>query len=203
MNPGRAPESWTLAGHGLRLDCRPAGPGTRCVLAETLTSALLGQDLSWALEHTALGCPVLKPQGRGAPGVHISFTRRPGLLWAAVCTLPVGLDAAGAEEFGPAYPRERVFGAKEWELSRPLCATDEEAMALLWTLKEAAAKAMGTGFNRVEPCDITAAALRSEEDGLNGAARTPAGFLPVRAERRDGYWLAAALWPGGPEDVDV
>jgi phosphopantetheinyl transferase len=203
MVPGRAPESWTLAGHGLRLDSLPDGPGARRMLAETLAAALLGQELPWSLERTVLGCPLLKSPARGAPDMHISFSRRPGLLWAAVCALPLGLDAAGDEEFGPDYPRERVFAAGELELARPLCASAEEAMALLWTLKEAAAKALGTGFNRLEPCDIIAKELRPAGRGVDGAARTPAGLLPVRADRRDGYWLAAALWPGGPEDTDV
>ena len=203
MGPGRDPEAWTLAGHGLRLAAVADGPGARQTLAEILAAALLGQELPWALERTSLGCPVLRCSRRGAPDAHISFSRRPGLLWGAVCALPLGLDAAGAEEFGPDYPRERVFAAGELELARPLCSSEGVAMALLWTLQEAAAKALGTGFNRLEPCDILAKRLRPGGRGVDGAARTPAGLLPVRAERRDGYWLAAALWSGGPEDTDV
>lgn len=203
MGPGRDPEAWTLAGQGLRLAAAADGPGARQALAETLTAALLGRELPWALERASLGRPVLRSLALGAPAAHISFSRRPGLLWGAVCGLPLGLDAAGAGEFGPDYPRQRVFASRELEPARPLCASAEEAMALLWAVKEAAAKALGTGFNRLEPCDIIAEGLRPDGRGLAGAARTPAGLLPVRAERRDGYWLAAALWPGGPEDADV
>lgn len=181
MGPGRDPEAWTLAGHGLWLAAAADGPGARQSLAEILSTALLGQELPWILEHTSLGCPMLRCPRRGAPEAHISFSRRPGLLWAAVCALPLGLDAAGAEEFGPDYPKERVFAAGELELARPLCSSAEEAMALLWTLKEAAAKALGTGFNRLEPCDIIAKELRPAGRGVEGAARTPAGLLPVRA----------------------
>lgn len=193
----------SVAGVEALLACAPDGPDVARALAARQASVLAGREFSWTLEHDSLGRPLLRCGDPAAPAARVSFSRLGGLLWCAVGPSPLGLDAAEAREFGPEYPVERVFGAGERRLAALAGLPPGEALALLWSLKEASAKALGTGFHRLEPCDVTTESLRPADGGFEAVVRVPAGTAPGRAERMNGYWLALALTPGGPEERNV
>ena len=90
-------------------------------------------------------------------GPAISFSEGGGAAWAALCgnESDIGIDVAGADEFQGDYPFRRVFNAEEFQHVVKLAGGDvQEASALLWSIKEAVAKALGCGFYLVEPRDI-------------------------------------------------
>jgi phosphopantetheinyl transferase len=67
----------------------------------------------------------------------------------------VGIDAAGPDEFTGGYPFHRAFHAAE--LAEAILVAEEDipdAAALVWSVKEAAVKALGCGFWRLDPLDI-------------------------------------------------
>lgn len=91
-------------------------------------------------------------------GPAISFSEGAGAVWAALSgdESDIGLDVAAAEEFQGDYPFHRVFNAEEFPQAVRMARGDvENASALLWSVKEAVAKALGCGFHLVEPRDIT------------------------------------------------
>lgn len=149
------------------------------------------------LGRTSLGRPVpLAADGRRL-GFGVSFSHLHGQLWAAVSAAPgLGLDAACAAEFAPPYPEQRVFAPQERQAVLVLCSGRLDALSLLWSLKEAAAKALGTGFHRVEPIELTAAAFQPTPQGLACEVRAPAMTLPAFAERLPGGWLSIAVAGG-------
>ena len=90
-------------------------------------------------------------------GPAISFTQGGGAVWAALCgdESDIGIDVAEADEFQGDYPFGRVFNARELQHVVSLAGGDVgKASALLWSVKEAAVKALGCGFHLVEPRDI-------------------------------------------------
>jgi phosphopantetheinyl transferase (holo-ACP synthase) len=90
-------------------------------------------------------------------GPAISFTQGGGAVWAALCgdESDIGIDLAEADEFQGDYPFGRVFNARELQHVVRLAGGDVgKASALLWSVKEAAVKALGCGFHLVEPRDI-------------------------------------------------
>jgi phosphopantetheinyl transferase (holo-ACP synthase) len=91
-------------------------------------------------------------------GPAISFSEGGGRIWAALCAdgSDIGIDAAENDEFQGAYPVQRVFHPEELEHALSLTGgAREEALALLWSIKEAVVKALGCGFHLVDPRQIT------------------------------------------------
>jgi phosphopantetheinyl transferase len=88
----------------------------------------------------------------------ISFSEGGGNVWAALSGegCEIGIDAAGSDEFQGSYPLHRVFHPEELQHARKLTEGNvAEAAALLWSVKEAVVKALGCGFNLVDPRQIT------------------------------------------------
>ncbi|MGM0668388.1 MAG: 4'-phosphopantetheinyl transferase family protein [Gemmatimonadota bacterium] len=105
--------------------------------------------------HDPLGKPhLLWGEWRGPA---ISFSEGGGAVWAALCgdVSDIGIDVAETDEFQGDYPVHRVFHAEELQQAVRLAGGDvEKASAMLWSIKEAAVKALGCGFHLVEPRDI-------------------------------------------------
>ena len=156
-------------------------------------------------------------------GPAISFSEGGGKLWAALCgdESDIGIDVAEADEFQRGYPFHRAFHPQELQHALRLAGGDlEKASALLWSVKEAAVKALGCAFHLVDPLQITVypseegvAEGAIEEDGeytftvgLSGKAlaRFPmaaGGSLWVRSLPQRKMWLSLALLnqrPTGP-----
>lgn len=114
-------------------------------------------DLSYELELVVddFGKPVLLVSGQVGPSVSFSYSG--ARLWASLCTHfeHFGLDAALPVDFGLDYPVRRVFEDEEYERCLDLTsACPSEAAALLWSAKEAVAKAAGYGFRLFSPLDV-------------------------------------------------
>jgi 4'-phosphopantetheinyl transferase superfamily len=174
----------------------PAGPGAKERLVRRLLAGLPGQETDAArrpvvLETTALGQPRLRQGERPGPGV--SFSRADGRVWAAL-TSPgqVGIDVALPSEFEAGYAWARAFRDAELDWARPLAGGNPAvAAALLWTLKEAAVKALGVGFHLLDPLAVEVSNPRPWRGGFRvsvQAGRTLPGW--VRPE--GGGWLAIA-----------
>nr|WP_321258515.1 4'-phosphopantetheinyl transferase superfamily protein [uncultured Pseudodesulfovibrio sp.] len=176
---------------GIEIAVRRAPVGdNRRTLAEIACTDLSFDMHGFSLEKVGLGVPKLVGENQ-APA--ISFTSSREIRWCAVAWCKgLGIDVACPEEFEPPYPVSRVFDAAEIKLTEAHIDDQLSQLALLWSFKEAAAKAMGTGFNAVEPGELTAAALHEKDDKLNGIVTTPGGKLPVVAIRVSDCWLAIA-----------
>lgn len=76
-----------------------------------------------------------------------SFSHLAGQTWAVSTSQEwcVGIDAACNEEFSQPYPVEKVFHPQERSILEP---------AQVWSAKEAVVKAIGCGFDGMNPLDI-------------------------------------------------
>lgn len=176
----------------------PETPRLQRSLAAGLLARLPSAPQDFLLTRDTLGKPsALSTAGESLP-FGLSFSRYAGWLWAAVTeATDVGIDASGAEEFPPPYPDQRVFTANELDVASQFVASPPEARALLWSVKEAAAKALGTGFHKVEPRELTVDGLHpvcsgnlrcrvdSPLGGLDALTGTPCGFRVAIAARAD------------------
>lgn len=161
------------------------------------------------LVHDTLGRPRLLLGEHRGPAV--SFTTAGEEVWAALCgdESDIGIDVAGSAEFQEGYPLHRVFHAQELHQALELAGGDlAKAAALLWSVKEAVAKALGCGFHLVAPRDIHVYPSAVEDHGpafsvsLSGKAllRFPMAErrpITVRSLHQAGTWLsiAALNWP--------
>jgi hypothetical protein len=90
-------------------------------------------------------------------GPAISFCKSSQNLWAALCGdgHDIGIDVAQSHEFQGKYPFSRVFHPRELRHALKPAEDDlKKAAALLWSVKEAAAKALGCGFHLVDPLQV-------------------------------------------------
>lgn len=179
----------------------PVGPGSKEQLADRLMQGLASQvsagintweGMPFQLDHSPLGQPSLR-QG-GARSLAISFSLAGEKLWGALTGAGrVGIDAACAREFPRDYPWQRVFTRQEFGRAGALCRGDSAlAAALLWSLKEAAVKALGVGFNYLSPREIGTGEGKPWKGGL--LFEVEAG-CPVKTWARPaaGGWVALAL----------
>lgn len=144
------------------------------------------------LRKNSLGQPYLLVEK--ALGPSISFSHSAGLTWAALSdSKGVGIDIAFPGEFDEAYPLSRAFLPDEFNRAKVLCAGNPaEAGALLWSLKEAAVKAMGYGFNFFDPLDIKAVPLQIENDEYLFQVMAK-GSLPAWSRKSNGAWLSLSV----------
>ena len=146
-----------------------------------------GDSFPFQVVKGRLGKPCLLAGAYRGPA--ISFSECEGNLWAAISgNLPhIGIDAAARAEFCGDYPIDRVFHRQELRHAL-ICADGDEPMAaaLLWSIKEAAVKALGCAFHFLDPGHILVYPPRKEENSyvfpvaLSGKA---AGWNPS-ANRR-------------------
>lgn len=156
---------------------------------------------------------VLRRNGLGKPRLlvggqedhSISFTHLPGLTWAALCRdSKVGIDAAESVEFEGRYPFHRAF--HEDEIFHAMAAGSgriQEAAALIWSAREAAVKAVGAGFHRIDPKEVRTriAPLNGERPSmsLDLECNVPETnslkslVTKVRAYRCEKGWISIAL----------
>ena len=163
-------------------------------------------DLPIQVVHDPLGRPHLLLGECEGPA--ISFSEGGGKIWAALCgdTSDIGIDAAGTDEFSKEYPFHRVFHAQELQHALKLTSGDlKKASALLWSIKEAAVKALGCAFHLVDPRQIHVYPSAAEKDGwhtftvcLSGKALVRFPIAAGRALRvcslfQEKMWLSIAL----------
>jgi len=166
-------------------------------------------DLPIRVVHDPLGRPRLLLGECEGPA--ISFSEGGGKTWAALCgdTSDIGIDAAGSDEFPKEYPFHRVFHSQELQLALRLTSRDlKKASALLWSIKEAAVKALGCAFHLVDPRQICVyPSVAEKDDGpifevcLSGKAleRFPmmaSRCVWVRSLFQENVWLSVALLNG-------
>lgn len=123
-------------------------------------------DNAFTLHKTPLGDPYLLLGNQLGPS--LSYSHEGGRLWAVVARQwYVVIDVAYAEDFDGNYPFERVFRPEELEFTRTLGHKNTaQAAALIWPLKEASAKAAGTGFNYYDPRDVRVGPPRIRGRGM-------------------------------------
>jgi 4'-phosphopantetheinyl transferase superfamily len=172
------------------------GPGAKERLVQRLLAGLPshkthGASRPLTLETTDLGQPRLFLGGH--PGPAVSFSQAGGCLWAALAPVgQVGVDAALPPEFEPGYPLARAFQSAELDWARPLCDGDTaSAAALLWALKEAAVKALGVGFHRLDPLAVEVFSPKPWQGGWRVTVQAGA-ILPAWVRPAAGGWLALA-----------
>jgi phosphopantetheinyl transferase (holo-ACP synthase) len=174
-------------------------PGTGCRFSDNA-------DMPIQVVHDPLGRPQLQLGETQGPA--ISFSEGGGKIWAALCgdASDIGIDAAAAHEFPKEYPFHRVFHVPELQQALRLTSGDlQKASALLWSIKEAAVKALGCAFHLVEPRHICVYPSAAEKAGgyvsrvsLSGKAlvRFPemaSRGLEVRSLFQEKVWLSIAL----------
>jgi phosphopantetheinyl transferase len=152
---------------------------------------LSSQDLP-ALKKDCLGRPFLSWPGASVPA--ISFSHAKGRMWACLgWAAGIGIDVAYPEEFHDPYPFVRVFRREELGQVKGLCGGGiQDGAALLWSLKEAAVKALGCGFNLFDPLEVEVRVLSRRAGGflfVVNAGRS----LSAWAAREGQAWMAVAL----------
>ncbi|MBW2058783.1 MAG: 4'-phosphopantetheinyl transferase superfamily protein [Deltaproteobacteria bacterium] len=176
----------------------PAGRRLALMLLRTMTR--LGPFLTgfrgergFTIGKNVLGMPYLQ-YVNGPPGPSLSFSHGDGRLYGAMCGGGcVGIDVAFPEEFSGQYPLWRAFGPEE--LARVLNLSSHDtatAAALIWSVKEAAVKATGTGFNLTDPLSVRVGPPRAVEWGIlfEVWAEEP---IKVRAAKEGRGWLSLAV----------
>ena len=160
-------------------------------------------NMPFQIVHDPLGRPRLLLGEYEGPA--ISFSEGGGKIWAALCPdVPdIGIDAAQTEEFTRDYPFGRVFHAQELQHALSLtCGDLKKAAALLWSIKEAAVKALGCAFHLVDPLQLCVDLSPSEKDcftvSLSGKALARFGTMAgqgimVRSLFQENMWLSIAL----------
>ena len=135
------------------------------------------------LHKSALGRPAVLLGEEGGPS--LSFSRGKGWLWAAMGDQgSVGIDVAYPQEFADGYPFARAFRPEELEWAEAFCHDTARGAALVWSAKEAAVKATGTGFNLIDPLEVRVGTPRFIDHGM---------VFDVSADRPIAAW-------SGPED---
>jgi phosphopantetheinyl transferase len=105
----------------------------------------------------------------------------------------VGIDVAYPQEFAGAYPFSRAFGPQEMDCVRDVAGQDTpRAAALIWSLKEAAVKAIGTGFNTHDPREVRVGNPRSGQSGIVFNVRVDEAVTAWARPEGKG-WLAVAV----------
>ena len=163
-------------------------------------------DLPMQVVHDPLGRPRLLLGENEGPA--ISFSEGGGKIWAALCgdASDIGIDAAGTDDFPKEYPVHRAFHSQELQQALRLTSGDfKKAAALLWSVKEAAVKALGCAFHLVDPRQIYISPSGAEKDDghifevcLSGKAleRFPmmaSRCVWVRSLFQERIWLSIAL----------
>ena len=109
-------------------------------------------------------------------GPAISFCESGQNVWAALCgdEHDIGIDVAQPNEFKGKYPFYRVFHPQELQHAVKLLGKDlKKAAALLWSIKEAVAKALGCAFHLVDPRQMMVYPSTGEAtEGTTGGAAT-------------------------------
>lgn len=160
-------------------------------LAETEPGAF-PREVPVKLATAAQGCPVLVVGGTERRWV--SFSRSSGTTWGAVAVADgIGIDASADADFDSRFPLARVFGSEELRWAEEACGSRSSAAALLWSAKEAAVKALGTGFRTTEPREVVVSAPRRAGRELVLEVRAAGSPLPAWCRRHPGGWLSAAL----------
>ncbi len=178
-----------------------AGEGARELLAAHLLDGLEARVPAWTgalargaltLQADLLGRPLLALGGQPGPG--LSFSEAGGILWGAMAgDGQVGVDAALEIDFQGPYPYSRAFRREEWDWAWRRCqGRAPAAAALLWAAKEAAVKALGSGFHTVDPKDLEVVPLAPAWEGQLLLVRA-AGPVSAWARALPAGWLALAL----------
>ena len=166
------------------------------------------------LTHSPLGRPHLLLGEYRGPAV--SFSEGGGRVWAALSGdgSDIGIDVSGSNEFPKEYPFPRVFHPEELEYALSLAGGDRgKAAALLWSVKEAAVKALGCAFHLVDPRQITVYPSANGAAGVDEGYAFPVGLsgkalmrFPMAADRtlwvrsfpQREMWLSVALLDRSP-----
>jgi len=175
--------------------------GAKECLVEFLLNALARLEPKWSfllgrspisIKKGFLGRPHIFADDTTGPS--LSFSHVAGQTWTALSgTGSLGIDVAFPAEFNERYPYHRTFRNGEFESVLGFCDNNPvRAAALLWSLKEAAVKALGCGFNRFDPLEVQVGAPESWNDWL--FLNVIAGrSLPAWARQVDQGWLSIAL----------
>lgn len=129
-------------------------------------------------------------------GPAISFSKGGGKVWAALCgdEADIGIDVAGTDEFQQDYPFHRVFHPDELHHALRLTGGElAEASALLWSIKEAAVKALGCAFHLVDPRQINVYPSAGDAAGGGSGHAFPVG-LTGKAKVRFPLAASSPLW---------
>ena len=152
-----------------------------------------GSSIPVVIQRGRLNEPLLKVKGRTGPG--FSLSRSGGLLYGAVAEKGrIGCDCALAEEFQAPYPFRRIFTEHELTQAGSFCGAVGSGAALLWSLKEAAVKAIGTGFHLIDPLDVRVDSFTPAESGCECRITARQVLRSWSEPVRDG-WLSLAVVP--------
>ena len=150
------------------------------------------------VDNDATGRPVVRIAGRpavvGAPAVSIAHRRPAAVAVAGAPGAAVGIDVELVERRGSVFARLALRTA-ELRLGEAAAVGRDEWVTRLWTVKEAVAKAAGTGL-RGRPKDFVV----HEVDGEWARATGPGvpGGLWVRSSREDDLVVSVVARRGDP-----
>lgn len=149
-------------------------------------------DHAFSVVKTREGAPILEMAGASGapPAISISHARQYGLGAAAQPGVAIGIDFELPENLrDPSMFAEAILNKEEQQLLG--CNGDPLAATIAWSLKEAAAKALGTGIQG-QPMQFRISAF----DGAEGSARIEYGSTMLWGRARlIGNGVCAIAYP--------
>ena len=155
-------------------------------------------DLGWWLTTDPGGKPVLAGPRPGAPMVSLAYAD--GLIGVAVSQdVPVGLDLASALDATDGIVLSALSEAEQRLLARLAPAERRAAFLRMWTVKEAAAKCLGSGVGlQFQDLDTVRGVQRLDRDQFGytfGNLRHLQFHQELRGSGPHRYWLTVAMRP--------
>ncbi len=140
----------------------------------------------------ANGAPYSVLSGRAAPWpISISHSHGRGLCAIAPANMAIGCDLERVERRTDDFTREWFTPPEQDAIARSDPARRDELVTLLWSAKESALKAIGTGLT-IATVDLTVAVDRPRPD---------ANWNPIRVDRRGGPAPMFGWWTRDASDV--
>ena len=192
---------YPVLGHTVVFASTESRPGVKHSLTLRLLRALAGleprrdpppHEKTLTLYKSALGRPCLLLGGKQGPS--LSFSHGKERLWGAMCSEGnIGIDVAYPDEFTGGYPFDRAFSPEELDSAGGLCLNDRaRGAALIWSVKEASVKALGTGFHLFDPLEVRVEISLFREPGI--LFEVSADWPITAWARAEGYGWVSVAW---------
>lgn len=175
----------------------PDEDGAKKELYNALYHALMRYDSSWEettwqLDQDALGQPRLRSSNLDGPS--ISYSHGAGRLYGAMTGMGhVGCDYSAKSDFKLNYPVGQAFLPEEWGRALDTHEEPESAAALLWSVKEAVVKALGTGFHYYDPLEFEVELLDAHANGYYNIVRAQKTYVVWSTAMEEGWFSLAVV----------
>ena len=174
----------------------PAGDGAQTILYRTLYQRLVSYDQSLRGDLSS-GKDTSEPPSAGSSlpeEPSFSTSRGNGHLYGAMSGLGhVGCHYTARSEFEMNFPVGTAFLPEEWGRALNVQDQPESAAALLWSVKEAVVKALGTSFHYYDPLEFEVELMEARENGFLNIIRAQQTYAAWSVFQEEGCFSLAVV----------